>query len=139
MQGFQISAARNINTALGSGRRRRRGKVFADRYHLDVITSPTQAHRALRYVLANWRKHGEDRAAKLRDWQIDWFSSAVMFTGWHEYGDEPVLWRGPPTYEPLLVFQPRTWLLRDGWKRHGAISTHAVPGQRRRGRATSRL
>ncbi|TMQ09161.1 MAG: hypothetical protein E6J90_38605, partial [Deltaproteobacteria bacterium] len=30
MQGFVISAARNINTALGDGVRRRRGKVFAD-------------------------------------------------------------------------------------------------------------
>src|SRR5262245_48757644 len=40
MQGFQISAARNINTILGDGRfRRRRGPVFSDRYHLEVITS----------------------------------------------------------------------------------------------------
>src|ERR1041385_2911904 len=29
MQGFQISAARNINAALGDGERRRRGKVFS--------------------------------------------------------------------------------------------------------------
>src|SRR5262249_33830721 len=35
MQGFQISAARNINTLLGADKfRRRRGSVFADRYHL---------------------------------------------------------------------------------------------------------
>src|SRR5689334_15996465 len=34
MQGFTISAARNINTALGIGACRRRGKVFADRYHV---------------------------------------------------------------------------------------------------------
>jgi REP element-mobilizing transposase RayT len=52
MQGFQVSAARNINTALGVDKyRRRRGPVFADRYHLEVITSPTRAHRALSYVL----------------------------------------------------------------------------------------
>src|ERR1041384_2661392 len=38
MQGFTISAARNINTALGDGKRRRRGRVFADRYHVEVIT-----------------------------------------------------------------------------------------------------
>jgi REP element-mobilizing transposase RayT len=48
MQGFQISAARHINTALGADKyRRRRGPVFADRYHLEVITSPTRARRAL--------------------------------------------------------------------------------------------
>jgi REP element-mobilizing transposase RayT len=51
MQGFQISAARNINTVLGDGKRRRRGKVFAERYHLEVITSPTRARHALAYVL----------------------------------------------------------------------------------------
>jgi hypothetical protein len=43
MQGFLISAARNINTALGDGQRRRRGNVFADRYHVEVITTPTRA------------------------------------------------------------------------------------------------
>jgi REP element-mobilizing transposase RayT len=47
MQGFQISAARNLNTMLGEGGRRRRGKVFADRYHLEVITSPTRARHAI--------------------------------------------------------------------------------------------
>ena len=51
MQGFQISAARNINAALGDGSHGRRGKVFADRYHVEVITSPRQAHHAIRYVL----------------------------------------------------------------------------------------
>src|SRR5204863_4789213 len=58
MQGFQISAARNINTVLGDGKRRRRGKVFADRYHVEVITTPTRAHHAIRYVLSNWRQQG---------------------------------------------------------------------------------
>ena len=53
MQGFQISAARNINTELGDQYRRRRGKVFADRYHLEVITSPTRARHALSYVMTS--------------------------------------------------------------------------------------
>ena len=52
MQGFQISAARHINTALGVDKyRRRRGRVFTDRYHVEVITSPTRARRALSYWL----------------------------------------------------------------------------------------
>jgi REP element-mobilizing transposase RayT len=50
MQGFTISAARHVNTALGDGKHRRRGNVFADRYHVKVITTPTQARHALRYV-----------------------------------------------------------------------------------------
>src|SRR6185503_3257431 len=62
MQGFQISAARNINTVLGDDKyRRRRGSVFVDRFHLVVITSPTQARRVLSYVMNNWRKHAEDQ------------------------------------------------------------------------------
>ena len=31
-----------------------------------------------------------------------------------------------PTYDPLVVYQPRTWLLREGWRRGG-------PGRRCRG------
>ncbi|HEX8113646.1 MAG TPA: hypothetical protein VF516_38205 [Kofleriaceae bacterium] len=60
-------------------------------------------------------------------WTIDWFSSAAMFTGWAEYGDEPFLWRGPPTYDPLIVYQPKTWLLREGWKKAGPISCRELP------------
>jgi REP element-mobilizing transposase RayT len=40
MQGFQVSVARNINTALGADPfHRRRGRVFADRYHAVVIVT----------------------------------------------------------------------------------------------------
>ncbi len=53
MQGFQISAARHINTALGDGGKRRRGSVFADRYHVEVITTPTRARHAISYVRFN--------------------------------------------------------------------------------------
>jgi hypothetical protein len=60
-------------------------------------------------------------------WTIDWFSSAVMFPGWAEYGEAPFLWRGPGTYEPLMVYQPKTWLLRESWKKAGPISCREVP------------
>src|SRR5689334_22740570 len=65
MQGFQISAAKHLNAAISKGRPgpRRRGTVFPDRYHAEIITSPTQARHALSYVVNNWRKHEEDRAA----------------------------------------------------------------------------
>src|SRR5690349_21288775 len=88
MQGFQISAARNINSALGDGKRRRRGKVFADRYHLEVITSPTRARHAIAYVLCNWRKHGEDRAGLPSTWLVDPFSSGILFPDWKELQDK---------------------------------------------------
>jgi len=79
-------------------------------------------------VMNNWRKHQEDRVESMRTWKIDWFSTAVMFPGWAEYGDKPFMWRGPDTYDPLIVYQPRTWLLRAGWTRGGPpISCHEVP------------
>ena len=132
MQGFQISAAKHLNAAISKGRPgpRRRGTVFPDRYHAEIITSPTQARHALSYVMNNFRKHREDLAAPMSSWAIDWFSTAVMFPGWQEYGDEPFLWRGPPTYDPLVVYQPRSWLLREGWKKSGPISCRAVPSSR---------
>src|SRR5215468_4673418 len=129
MQGFQISAAKHLNAAISKGRSgpRRRGTVFPDRYHAEIITSPRQARHALSYVLSNFRKHQEDQVAPMSSWAIDWFSSAVTFPGWAEYGDEPFLWRGPPTYDPLVVYQPKTWLLREGWRKAGTISYLEVP------------
>jgi hypothetical protein len=64
-------------------------------------------------------------------WKLDWFSSAIAFPGWAEYGDEASLWRGPTTYDPLMVFQPRTWMLREGWKKVGSVSYSEVPSKRR--------
>jgi len=133
MQGFQISAAKHLNAAISKGKPgpRRRGTVFPDRYHAEIITSPRQARYALAYVMQNWRKHKEDRVAPMSTWTIDWFSSAVMFPGWVEYGEQAFLWRGPETYDPLVVYQPKTWLLREGWKKAGSISCHEVPSAKR--------
>ena len=133
MKGFQVSAAKHLNAAISKGRPgpRRRGTVFPDRYHAEIITSPTQARHTLSYVMNNWRKHAEDRAQPMSSWTIDWFSSAAQFTGWAEYGDEAFLWQGPPTYDPLVVYQPRTWLLREGWKKVGTISYRETPSTRR--------
>src|SRR6185436_14478808 len=118
MQGFQISAARHITTALGVDRyRRRRGPVFADRYHLEVITSPTQAHHTLSYVLNNWRKHREDRDGLARTWLVDPFSSGISFPDWKELEGKDVMWPIREGYDPLFVRRPASWLLREGWMR----------------------
>ena len=132
MQGFEISAARNINTVLGPAPyRRRRGAVFADRYHVEVITSPTRARHAIAYVLGNWRKHGEDQRGVARTWLVDPFSSAVSFPGWKELEDKPFMWPLRESYDPLFVRRPESWLLREGWKLAGEISAHDVPSKRR--------
>jgi REP element-mobilizing transposase RayT len=132
MQGFQISAAKHINAALGDGECRRRGKVFADRYHMEVITTPTRARHALGYVLGNWRHHGEDREGLPSTWLVDPFSTGILFPDWKELGDQPWMWPIRDTYDLLVVRTPRSWLLREGWKRGGGlISARDVPGERR--------
>src|SRR5438874_611924 len=131
MQGFQISAARNINTVLGDGRyRRRRGPVFADRYHLEVISSPTRARHALSYVMNNWRKHREDQHGLASTWLVDPFSSGISFSDWKELEDKDFMWPIRATYDPLMVRRPQSWLLREGWKLCGSISARAVPSKR---------
>jgi len=134
MQGFQISVARNINTALGPDKyRRRRGPVFAGRYHLVVITSPRQARNALSYLLNNWRKHQEDRRGEARTWMVDPFSSGFSFPDWRELEDKDLMWEIPENrkaYEPLIVYRPRSWLMETGWKLGGSISVWDVPSQR---------
>ena len=132
LQGFQISAARNINTVLGESKhRRRRGRVFSDRYHLEVITSPRRAHHGLSYVVNNWRHHGEDQHGLARTWLVDPFSSGISFPDWKELEDKPVMWPIREGYDPLVVRRPQSWLLREGWKAHGPISARDVPGRQR--------
>ena len=113
---------------------RRRGTVFSDRYHVEVITSPTQARNALRYCLSNWRRHGEDREGLARTWLVDPSSTAILFPGWLELEDKHFLWPIRATYDPMLVCRPRTWLLAEGWKLAGPISARDVPSKARKQR-----
>jgi REP element-mobilizing transposase RayT len=132
MQGFQISAARNINTMLGEARyRRRRGRVFADRYFADAITSPRRAHHAISYVVNNWRKHKEDQQGLASTWLVDPFSSGALFAGWRELEDKHFMWPLRETYDPLIVRRPQSWLLREAWKKSGPISARDVPSRSR--------
>ena len=131
MQAFQVSAAKQLNAMYSRWRgvpckERRRGSVFDDRYHEEVIANRRQARHAWSYVLNNWRKHKEDRVPELRRFAIDPFSSAHAFDGWVA----PVHgW--PSRYEPLPVHAAGSWLLRTGWRMYGLIDPREVPGRRR--------
>ena len=126
MRGFEISAAKQINRTLSKRRRaKRRGGVFPDRYHVEIIKTRRGARHALSYVLNNWRKHEENLATP--DYRIDPFSSASTFDGWAEL-DEPQA--EVPDFEPLPVWRPKSWLLKDGWKMYGAISWRETPRHR---------
>jgi REP element-mobilizing transposase RayT len=129
MQGFQISAARAINAAITKRTGvRRTGQVFADRYHLRALKTPREVRNAIAYVLNNWRHHDEDKADVAKKWMVDPFSSGIQFTGWKELEHAQWMWEKRATYKELWVWLPRTWLLGEGWKRHGLIRTDEVPG-----------
>jgi REP element-mobilizing transposase RayT len=96
----------------------REGKVFPDRFHDEVITTPTQARNALRYVLQNGKKHG---AVPLGS--IDSCSSGLAFEGWAR-----------PSIAPRLldtVVPASTWLLNVGWRRYGLIGIDELPKPKR--------
>jgi REP element-mobilizing transposase RayT len=134
MQSFQISAAKHLNRAISVARElatRRRGTVFPDRFHQEIITTPKQARHTLNYVLNNWRKHREDQGAIQRTWKVDPFSTGALFGGWKELENALVRWPLRETYDPLVVYFPKTWLLSEGWRRHGLIRLHEVPSRPR--------
>lgn len=123
MQAWAVRIARGLNRYLG-----RDGTVFDDRYHLEVLKTPTQTRHALCYVLQNARRHSE-----LLDecWNgMDPFSSAWWFDGWADDSWK----RGLSPPEARTVAEPASWLLRIGWKRSrfGLISITEVPPAARR-------
>jgi putative transposase len=79
MQGLGIRIARGLNRMM-----KKKGRVFADRYHAHVLRTPTEVKRAVHYVRSNFAKH-------TRATQIDEYSSA-----------------NPAFFLP----RPETWLLR---------------------------
>jgi REP element-mobilizing transposase RayT len=128
MQGFEISLAKLINVVMTRKRRqKRKGQVFADRYHVRAITSVRGTRNALCYILNNWRHHPRSaRGPLLVDGKLDPYSSAILFAGWKEKTVPEI--HIPPDYEPPFVRAPETWLLQKGWKRAKPISCWEVPG-----------
>ena len=125
MQAFAISAARQINAATG----RMHGPVFADRYHARVLGSPRQVRNCIAYVLNNWRHHQADLERAKRPWKVDPYSSSLSFDGWKQREAAGVYSQAPGGYAPPFVWLPRTWLLREGWRRYGLIDQAEVPGR----------
>jgi hypothetical protein len=106
----------------------RRGRVFADRYHVRMLPTPREVHRALRYVLLNARHHIVAAAKILiKPVRLDPASSARWFDGWMRgvtIEEREADW---PDRRPSVT-HPRTWLLAIGWRRHGLIDPRDVPG-----------
>ncbi len=123
--------ARAVNRVAGHP-----GHVLADRYHLRLLKTPREVHRALRYVLLNARRHAGAAGAKLASVGLDPASSAVWFDGWNHQGVEAAKRllaersaqaRAAPAGKPAVA-RPRTWLLTIGWRCHGLLNPADVPG-----------
>ena len=108
MQGLPVRAAKALNKHW-----RRKGSVFADRYHARQLRTPREVRSALIYVLHNARHHGVHVVG------VDEYSSAPRFDGWAcEIAAAARASPGAPA---------RTWLLRTGWRRDGLIGPHESP------------
>jgi hypothetical protein len=97
---------------------RRKGKVFADRFHDRILRTPREVRNVLAYVLNNGRRHGSFATKG----GPDPLSSGRWFDGWRE-----PLERLHLTWAPIV--RARTWLQRVGWQRHGLIPLAVVPGK----------
>ena len=113
MQGMCVRIARALNRLWG-----RKGPVFVDRFHSQPLRSPRQARNALCYTLNNARKHEIQLSG------IDPCSSGLAFDGWRDA-------RGlAPPLAGLPVHAPQSWLLTEGWLKHGLIGVTETPHAR---------
>lgn len=117
LQGLAIRIARALNKLWS-----RQGKVFADRYHDRILTSPRAVRNALVYVLGNGKHHAAKGRMVRVSQAVDVYSSAPWFDGYRER----IVVRGIDTIDPPLA-AARSWLLRLGWRRHGLLGIHELP------------
>jgi REP element-mobilizing transposase RayT len=113
-KGLSVRLARALNVVM-----KRHGQVFADRYHVQLLTGPARVRWALRYVLCNARKHAAQLGQRYSAAWLDPFSTARFFDGWR--GAVPV---EPPDQSISL---PTAWLLTTGWRRGGLLGPEEVP------------
>jgi putative transposase len=144
-----IGIVKRLNAPTGQ-----KGPLWGDRYHRRDLHTPREVRNALVYVLTNLKKHApelrayDDHDARRGDsGVIDTRSSAPFFQGW-DRGPPPMNARRPNT-SPVAT-APWSWLLAQGWKRHGLVSWTAAPargarpapapaGQRRAERRSRRI
>ncbi len=95
MQGLAIRIAKRVNRLIF-----RRGTFWSDRFYARALTSPRTVKHAVRYVLNNFRKHGEVVRGS-----GDPCSSAEFAS---------LLRRGVRSgkHEPIPISPARTWLAR---------------------------
>ena len=120
IQALTIRLAKRLNRSLS-----RRGRIFADRFHVRRLRTPLEVRRALAYLLNNYRRHVDGTGPRLPLAFRDPLSSALWFDGWdpewiHVPPDRRAL-RDPLPQLEAGVTPPRSFLLRRGWRRHGLL------------------
>jgi REP element-mobilizing transposase RayT len=115
VQGVAVRTAKAINRVL-----RRRGSVWAERFHAHALKTPREVRNAFVYVLNNVRKHMRGVRG------LDPKSSALFFDGWRT-AVARLIGKSP-------VVPPRTWLAAVGWRRRGLIDIDEAPHPLRGGR-----
>ncbi|HEY6907919.1 MAG TPA: transposase [Myxococcales bacterium] len=94
IQGLAIRLAKRLNALA-----RRRGGVFADRYHSHPLKTPREAKHAVRYVLTNYRHHALEH----------------LPLGWTDPLASARFLQDRPSQDAPVV-PPSVWLLRVGWR-----------------------
>jgi putative transposase len=135
MQWLAARLARRLNT-IGE----RTGRVWRDRYHRRDLFTRRAVRTALVYVLMNVRKHNARWAQPDSDgtWALDPYSSAPWFNGFTDPRAGPArkealrrleaLERlGPYELTVCPIAEPKTWLVRDGWREAGSILVTSMP------------
>ncbi len=130
-QGLAIRLARAFNRAT----RRRGGKVWGDRFFARDLHSPREVRAAIVYVLMNHKKHGvlergtaSGNGNGMLEPRLDAFSSAAWFDGFASRASPFVVaLRDRLPSATIPVVRPRTWLLREGWRRRGLITPDERP------------
>jgi REP-associated tyrosine transposase len=117
LQGLLVRLTRALNKLWG-----RKGKVLSDRYHDHILKTPREVRNAIRYVLANGKKHAAEGCEVSVPQPIDTCSSAPWFDGFIESITVRHL---EGVVRP--VTDARTWLLNIGWRKHGLLSVFELP------------
>lgn len=122
MKGFCVRVARGLNRLAG-----RNGPVFAERYHVHVLSTPSETRAARCYVIQNRRRHLAQIGRRLRRGWVDPHSSWAFFDGWHDLPPRLENMAAAERKGPLLAARPQSWLLRVGWRRSGLVSVNEIP------------
>jgi putative transposase len=120
MQGLEVRLAKRLNAVL-----KRKGKLFAHRYHTRSLRTRRETFNALRYVLLNRKHHAAEK--KFSKYWVDPYSSAPWFTGWAEPISKHAWMVQDLMKEPAPTKPPSVWLLTTGWKQHGPLRFDDAP------------